>query len=282
MAHSKGRIILTGIGKSALIAQKIVATLNSTGSPAIFLHAADAIHGDLGMIQADDNIICLSKSGNTAEIKVLVPLLKSYGNQLIAIVADTDSYLATQAHWVLHTPIEMEACPHNLAPTSSTTAQLVLGDAIAICLLEMKDFKKSDFAKYHPGGALGRKLYLTLGELAAKNEKPQVSKNAAIKEVLIEISRNRLGAVAVMEHDRICGIITDGDIRRMLQKNDTFVHLTAQDIMSKQPKMMSKNTLAIEAFEWLKTHHITQLLVTEHNSYIGLVHLHDFMQEGLV
>lgn len=279
---SKGRIIVTGIGKSAIIAQKMVATLNSTGSPAIFLHAADAIHGDLGMIQPDDHVICISKSGNTSEIKVLVPLIKSYGNKLIGMVADKSSYLAQHADYLLYTPIDEEACPHNLAPTTSTTAQLVMGDALAICLLSCKDFKREDFAKFHPGGALGKKLYLTVGEMAQKNERPEISPQTPIKEVIIEISRNRLGAVVVLENNEIQGIITDGDIRRMLQKNDNFALLKAKDIMSVNPKQLDKNTLAVEALDTIKNFNITQLLITDQNTYFGLVHLHDFFHEGMV
>jgi arabinose-5-phosphate isomerase len=280
---SEGRVIVTGIGKSAIIAQKIVATFNSTGTPAIFMHAADAIHGDLGMIQRNDVIICLSKSGNTPEIKVLVPLLKAAGNILIGMVGEIHSFLAEQANLILNTSFEKEACPHNLAPTTSTTAQLALGDALAICLLECRDFNEADFAKYHPGGSLGKKLYLKAGDLASTNEKPSISPSAPVKDVLIEISKNRLGAVAVVdESNSVIGIITDGDIRRMLENNGSIVGLKAEDIMGRLPKSIQYDSLAVDALHIIKENNITQLLVLEQNTYFGIIHLHDLLNEGIV
>ncbi|RYD75046.1 MAG: KpsF/GutQ family sugar-phosphate isomerase [Sphingobacteriales bacterium] len=279
----KGRVIVTGIGKSAIIAQKIVATFNSTGTPAIFMHAADAIHGDLGMIQIDDVIICLSKSGNTPEIKVLIPLLKGAKNKLIAMVGETKSFLAQHADFILNTSVEKEACPHNLAPTTSTTAQLAMGDALAICLLESRAFNESDFAKYHPGGSLGKKLYLKAGDLASSNEKPSISPLASVKEVLIEISKNRLGAVAVIdEKNEVLGIITDGDIRRMLENNTDIANLSAQQIMGKTPKSIQREALAVDALAMIKRNNITQLLVLDKNTYFGIIHLHDLLNEGIV
>lgn len=278
-----GRVIVTGIGKSAIIAQKIVATFNSTGTPAIFMHAADAIHGDLGMIQRKDIIICLSKSGNTPEIKVLVPLLKSAGNILIGMVGELGSFLAEQAHLILNTAFEKEACPHNLAPTTSTTAQLALGDALAICLLECREFNESDFAKYHPGGSLGKMLYLKAGDLASTNEKPAISPSASVKDVLIEISKNRLGAVAVVNpENHVVGVITDGDIRRMLENNGSIVGLKAEDIMGRLPKSIQYDSLAVDALHIIKENNITQLLVLEQNTYFGIIHLHDLLNEGIV
>jgi len=276
-----GRIIVTGIGKSANIATKIVATLNSTGSPAIFMHAADAIHGDLGIIQKDDVVVCISKSGNTPEIKVLVPLIKNRGNSIIAISGNKDSYLATQADYFLSSHVEKEACPNNLAPTSSTTAQLVIGDALAVCLLEMKDFTSTDFAKYHPGGALGKKLYLRVSDLISKNEQPMVTPNSNIKDVIIEISEKRLGTAAVIDDNKIVGIITDGDIRRMLKNNADYDHLYAKDIMSLNPKTLDINEMAVHALEILEKNKITQILVTDKQKYVGVVHLHDIIKEGI-
>ncbi|MDX9695945.1 MAG: KpsF/GutQ family sugar-phosphate isomerase [Bacteroidales bacterium] len=280
---SKGRVIVTGIGKSANIANKIVATLNSTGTPAIFMHAADAIHGDLGIVQEDDIVICISKSGNTPEIKVLVPLIKSRGNALIGMVSSVDSFLGKNADYVLKSTVEKEACPNNLAPTSSTTAQLVIGDALAVCLLEYRGFSSEDFAKYHPGGALGKKLYMRVSDLYKNNEAPKVSVNENVKNVIIEISSKRLGATAVLnEKDELAGIITDGDIRRMLQKNDRIDVLTAKDIMSINPKTIDKDELAINAFQLMENNHITQLIVTSKKKYIGIVHIHDILKEGIV
>ncbi|MCX2430446.1 KpsF/GutQ family sugar-phosphate isomerase [Pedobacter sp. GR22-10] len=281
--NCNGRVIVTGIGKSAIIAQKIVATLNSTGTPAIFMHAADAIHGDLGMIQQHDVIICLSKSGNTPEIKVLVPLLKAAGNILIGMVGELGSFLAEQAHLILNTVFEKEACPHNLAPTTSTTAQLALGDALAICLLECREFNAADFARYHPGGSLGKKLYLKAGDLALTNEKPAIHPDASVKDVLIEISKNRLGAVAVVDTEHhVLGVITDGDIRRMLENNNSIAGLKAEDIMGRQPKSIQYDSLAVDALHIIKENNITQLLVLEQNTYFGIIHMHDLLNEGIV
>ena len=280
--YLKARVIITGIGKSAIIAQKIVSTFNSTGTPAIFMHAADAIHGDLGMIQQKDLVICISKSGNTPEIKVLVPLLKQGGNKLVAMAGDKDSFLAKQADWLLDTTIDHEACPHNLAPTTSTTAQLAMGDALAVCLLECREFSSADFAKYHPGGSLGKRLYLTVGDLAAQNEKPFVSSAATVKEVIIEITRNRLGAVAVVDEGKLNGIITDGDIRRMLNNNSTIDGLSAANIMTKSPKYIDKNELAVNALEILRVNNITQILVGTESKFEGFIHLHDLLKEGII
>lgn len=279
--NSKGRVIITGVGKSAKIADKIVATFNSTGTPAVFMHAADAIHGDLGNIQKNDVVICISKSGNTPEIKVLVPFIKNYGNKIIAITGNTNSLLAKNADFILNCYVEKEVCPNNLAPTTSTTAQLVIGDALAICLLELNDFSSLDFAKYHPGGALGKRLNLRVSDLVAKNEKPQVSPSTPIKDVIIEISKKRLGATAVVENNAIIGIITDGDLRRMLKDNSDISQLTAADIMSKNPKTIHSNAMAIEALETLENNNITQILVQENQIYTGVVHLHDLLKEGI-
>lgn len=280
--YLKARVILTGIGKSAIIAQKIVATFNSTGTPAIFMHAADAIHGDLGMIQQNDLVICISKSGNTPEIKVLVPLLKQGGNKLVAMAGDKNSFLAKEADWLLDTSVDIEACPHNLAPTTSTTAQLAMGDALAVCLLECREFSSSDFAKYHPGGSLGKRLYLTVGTLASQNEKPFVNSSATVKEVIIEITRNRLGAVAVVDEGILRGIITDGDIRRMLNNNLNIDGLTAVNIMTKSPKYIDKNELAINALEILRVNNISQILVGSESKFEGFIHLHDLLKEGII
>lgn len=280
--ESNGRVIVTGIGKSAIIAQKIVATFNSTGTPAVFMHAADAVHGDLGMIQKDDIVMCLSKSGNTPEIKLLAPLLKQSGNLLIGMLGSLESDLAKQADLIINASVEKEACPHNLAPTTSTTAQLALGDALAICLLEAREFNTSDFARYHPGGSLGKRLYLKAGDLAAKNEKPSIAPTAAVKDVIIEISKNRLGAVVVIGDNNVLGIITDGDIRRMLEKHTNLEHITAADLMNKNPKQIDKDELALLALEIIKENNITQLLVTKDNTYYGMIHLHDLLQEGII
>ncbi|WEK21261.1 MAG: KpsF/GutQ family sugar-phosphate isomerase [Candidatus Pedobacter colombiensis] len=280
--ESQGRVIITGIGKSAIIAQKIVATFNSTGTPAIFMHAADAVHGDLGMIQKNDIVICISKSGNTPEIKVLAPLLKQSGNTMIGMIGQLNSELARQADLVLNTYVEKEACPHNLAPTTSTTAQLAMGDALAICLLHSRDFNEQDFAKYHPGGSLGKKLYLKTGDLALKNQKPSISPDASVNDVIIEISQNRLGAVVVVDENVILGIITDGDIRRMLQKHSDLTNIKASDLMNPNPKRIEKDLLALNALEIIKENNITQLLVTDAGNYFGIVHLHDLLQEGII
>ena len=281
--NSSGRVIVTGIGKSANIATKIVATFNSTGTPAIFMHAADAIHGDLGNVQKDDVVICISKSGNTPEIKVLVPLIKNYGNKIIAITGNIDSYLGKNADSTLNGYVEKEACPNNLAPTTSTTAQLVLGDALAVCLLELKGFTSNDFAKYHPGGALGKRLYLRVSDLIKNNQLPKVKETSTVAEVIVEITEKRLGVTAVLNADnKITGIITDGDIRRMLSKTTEISNFTAKDIMGKSPKTIDENAMAIEALEALESKNISQILVTDSNhTYIGVVHLHDLIKEGI-
>jgi arabinose-5-phosphate isomerase len=279
--NSKGRVIVTGIGKSANIATKIVATLNSTGTPAIFMHAADAIHGDLGTIQNNDVVICISKSGNTPEIKVLIPLIKNYGNKIIAITGNIESFLGKNSDFVLSSFVEKEACPNNLAPTSSTTAQLVIGDALAVCLLELKKFSSKDFAKYHPGGALGKRLYLRVKDLINKNELPHVAPETPIKDVIIEISKKRLGTTAVIDHNKIVGIITDGDLRRMLESYADINQLVAKDIMSKNPKTINSNEMAINALKTLERNNITQILVEDKDTFVGVVHLHDLLKEGI-
>jgi arabinose-5-phosphate isomerase len=278
----KGRVITTGIGKSAIIAQKIVATMNSTGTPAIFMHAADAIHGDLGMIQQDDIVIAISKSGDTPEIKVLVPLLKNSSAKIVAMVGNTKSFLAEQADFILDTTVTREACPLNLAPTTSTTAQLAMGDALAICLLECRSFTNDDFAKYHPGGALGKRLYLKVEDLASHNARPQVGSNTSIKEVLVEITKNRLGAVAVVDNSKIVGIITDGDIRRMLEQHQHIEQLRASDIMGKRPKVIDYKELAVHALDMMRNNNITQLLAVKDDTYFGIIHLHDLLKEGII
>nr|WP_242131719.1 KpsF/GutQ family sugar-phosphate isomerase [Aestuariivivens marinum] len=280
--QSKGRVIITGIGKSAIIANKIVATLNSTGTPAIFMHAADAIHGDLGLILEDDVVICISKSGNTPEIKVLVPLIKSAKNKMIAITGNADSFLGHQADYVLNAYVEKEACPNNLAPTTSTTAQLVIGDALAVCLLELRGFSSRDFAKYHPGGALGKKLYLRVQDISSVNQKPKVLSSTNIKDVIVEITEKMLGVTAVVEQDKIIGIITDGDLRRMLSKADDFSQLTAKDIMSNNPKRIAADAMAIDAKKIMENNGISQLLVEEEGKYAGVIHLHDLIKEGII
>ena len=280
--QSKGRVIVTGIGKSANIATKIVATLNSTGTPSIFMHAADAIHGDLGIIQENDTVICISKSGNTPEIKVLVPLIKGSGNKLIGITSNRESFLGQQSDYVLHAYVEKEACPNNLAPTTSTTAQLVMGDALAMSLLELRGFSSRDFAKFHPGGSLGKKLYLRVSDLTSLNEKPQVSPDTGIKKVIVEISENLLGVTAVVEKNSIVGIITDGDLRRMLTKVDNIAGLTAKDIMTQNPKKVDNDAMAIEAMELMDKHGITQILAEKGGKYAGVVHIHNLSKEGII
>ena len=280
--QSNGRVIITGIGKSANIATKIVATLNSTGTPSIFMHAADAIHGDLGTIQENDSVICISKSGNTPEIKVLVPLIKAIGNKLIAITANKDSFLGQEADYVLNAYVEKEACPNNLAPTSSTTAQLVMGDALAMSLLDLRGFSSSDFAKFHPGGSLGKQLYLRVSNLTQQNKKPQVTPDTNIKDVIMEISKNMLGVTAVIDGSAIVGIITDGDLRRMMSTNDSFKGLTAKDIMSKNPKTIDNSAMAVAAMELMETNGITQILAQENGVYSGVVHIHDLTKEGII
>jgi arabinose-5-phosphate isomerase len=280
--NSKGRVIITGIGKSAIIANKIVSTLNSTGTPSIFMHAADAIHGDLGLILEDDVVICISKSGNTPEIKVLVPLIKSAKNKMIAITGNKDSFLGQQADYVLNTFVAQEACPNNLAPTTSTTAQLVMGDALAVCLLELRGFSSKDFAKYHPGGALGKRLYLRVNDLSSQNLKPQVGLEASLKEVIVEITEKMLGVTAVIENHKIVGIITDGDLRRMLSNSDTITDLKAKDIMSSNPRRISEDAMAVDAKEIMEEYGISQLLVEHNGNYAGVVHLHDLIKEGII
>jgi arabinose-5-phosphate isomerase len=280
--NGTGRLVVTGIGKSAIIAQKIVATLNSTGTPSLFLHASEAIHGDLGMVQPGDVVICISKSGNSPEIKVLVPLLKRFGNKLIAITGNITSFLGKEADYVLNTYVESEACPNNLAPTNSTTAQLVIGDAIAVCLMEMKNFTAEDFAKYHPGGALGKKLLLRVGDMLDTTHKPIVQPDSNIKSVIMEISEKRLGVTAVVDHDKVIGIITDGDIRRMLNKTETISGLTAKDIMTVNPKVIKSTDLVSDALNILEDFSITQLMVVDNGDYKGVLHLHDILKEGIV
>jgi arabinose-5-phosphate isomerase len=280
--HSKGRVIVTGIGKSAIIGAKLVASLNSTGTPSIFMHAADAIHGDLGTVQKEDIIVCLSKSGETSEIKILIPLLKLYGSSLIAIVGNPHSYLAKQADYILDTTVKKEACPNNLAPTSSTTAQMVMGDALTVCLLECRGFTTSDFAKLHPGGALGKQLYLRVADLYINNQAPKVQLSDSIKTIILEISSKRLGATAVLDHGQLKGIITDGDLRRMLEKTTDFEKITAGDIMTISPKTVDPNTLVVTALSIMRKNNITQLLVTDKDRYLGVLHLHDILKEGII
>lgn len=280
--NSKGRLVITGIGKSAIIAQKIVATLNSTGTPSLFLHASEAIHGDLGMISKEDVVICISKSGNSPEIKVLVPFLKNYGHSLVAITGNMTSYLAKSSDLVLNTTVDAEACPNNLAPTNSTTAQLVMGDALAVCLMELRDFKATDFAKYHPGGALGKKLLLRVNDMLENALKPNVSPDAPIKKVIFEISEKRLGVTAVIENNKVVGIITDGDIRRMLNDRDSISGVMAQDIMTKNPKSITSATMVIDAFNMMEDFAITQLVVIDDGEFKGILHIHDILKEGIV
>ncbi|NMM48840.1 KpsF/GutQ family sugar-phosphate isomerase [Marinigracilibium pacificum] len=280
---TKGRVVITGIGKSAIIANKIVATMNSTGTPALFMHAADAIHGDLGMIQPEDIVICISKSGNTPEIKVLVPLIKRSGCQLVGLVSNTDSFLAQQADFVLNATIGEEACPHNLAPTTSTTAHLAIGDALAVALLEAKGFTSEDFGKYHPGGALGKQLYLKVDDIYPVNEKPIVKPSTPLNECIIEISSKRLGAAVVIDdNDNIVGVITDGDLRRMLQKNPSLDGLTAADVMGANPKTIEAGEYAVTAFNVMQKNNITQIIVTNKEKFVGFVHLHDLLREGII
>jgi len=283
IALAKGRLIVTGIGKSANVATKIVATLNSTGTPAVFMHASDAIHGDLGIIQKNDIVLMLSKSGNTPEIKVLIPLIKNFGNKIIGLTANNQSYLAKNADYLLHTPMDKEACPNNLAPTTSTTLQMVMGDALAVALLENKGFKEKDFAKYHPGGTLGKKLYLRVNDVIVNNEKPQSLPEDLMKDVIIEITKKRLGATAVLEQETLIGIITDGDVRRMLQENLDIAKVKARDVMSQNPKTILENDLAVSALKKMQSHNISQLVViNENNHYKGMIHLHDLLKEGII
>lgn len=279
----KGRTIITGIGKSANIAQKIVSTFNSTGTPALFLHAADAIHGDLGMVQADDVVICISKSGNTPEIKVLVPLIKNFGNKIIAIVGNTTSFLAQQADIVLDTTVEHEACPNNLAPTSSTTAQLVMGDALAVTLIECRNFSSSDFARFHPGGALGKQLYMRVDDLYRQNERPCVAPSTTMRDTILEMTSKRLGCAVVTDNNKIVGIITDGDLRRMIKNNINLEQLSAREIMSPNPKTVSNTEYAVKALHTMRQNSITQLIVEDENGqYLGVLHIHDILREGII
>jgi arabinose-5-phosphate isomerase len=279
----QGRLVISGIGKSAIIAQKIVATLNSTGTASIFMHAADAIHGDLGMIQKNDIILIISKSGESPEIKVLVTLIKNLGNTLIAMAGNSASVLALESDFLLNTTVSQEACPNNLAPTASTTAQLAMGDAIAICLMELKGFSSNDFAKFHPGGALGKKLYLRVSDLSKLNERPIVLTSSSLKDVILEITKKRLGLTAVVdEHENLCGVITDGDLRRMLEKGGDFEKTIAKEIMSKSPKTIEADALAVDALDKMRKNNITQLIVVNDETYTGVIHLHDLIREGLI
>lgn len=281
---ASGRLVVTGIGKSAIVAQKIVATLNSTGTPALFMHAADAIHGDLGMIRPGDLVLCLSKSGDTAEIKVLAPLVKNLGNPLIGMTSRKDSFLARQSDYVLHTPVSQEADPNNLAPTASTTAQMAMGDALATALLALRGFSSADFAQFHPGGALGKQLYLRVSDLYPNNEQPAVSPDTSLQDSIIEMTSKCLGATAVVDGNRLCGIITDGDLRRMLERGQDFTRLRAADVMHPHPRTIHQSALAVQALEMMRTHSISQLVVTDEGSgdYLGFVHLHDLIREGLI
>lgn len=283
IAKAKGRLVISGIGKSAIVAQKITATLNSTGTPALFMHAADAIHGDLGMVQPQDIVMVISKSGDSPEIKVLVPLVKNFGNILIGMVGNTAGYLASHCDIVINTTVVQEACPHNLAPTTSTTAQMVMGDALAICLMETKEFQSADFAKYHPGGALGKKMYLRVADMVQAHERPMVYNDATIKQTLFEITHKRLGAVVVLNHGQeICGIITDGDIRRMLEKYDSFTQLCAADIMGAHPKTIDADELAVAAMEQMRKFNINHLVATHEGKYMGILHIQELVKEGII
>ena len=281
--QTKGRVVVSGIGKSAIVAQKIVGTFNSTGTPSVFMHAADAIHGDLGMIQKGDVIILISKSGESPEIKILVPLIKNFGNTIIGMVGNTESYLSKNSHIILNTTVEKEACPNNLAPTSSTTAQMVMGDALAIALMELNGFDGKEFAKYHPGGNLGKRLYLRVADLYINNQQPKVLAEAKLKEVIVEITEKRLGVAAVVdEKNNVIGIITDGDLRRMLEKSSNIENIKAKDIFSVHPKTIQPEVLAVEALQKMRTNNISQLIVEEHNQYLGILHLHDLVKEGIL
>lgn len=283
IASSEGRVVVTGIGKSAIIGQKLVATLNSTGTPALFMHAADAIHGDLGMIREQDIVLCISKSGDSPEIKVLVPLVKNFGNKLIGMVGNMSSFLARESDYVLNTSVDQEACPNNLAPTTSTTAQLAMGDALAVCLIEWHGFTAADFAKFHPGGTLGKRLYLKVADLSKQHQSPKVQENSSLHEVIVEISSKMLGVTAVLDgQEDLIGIITDGDLRRMLENNLPAATVSAKDIMSKHPKTIQKDELAINALDKMREHDITQLLVMDDKRYIGIIHLHDLIREGII
>lgn len=280
--NCKGRLVFSGIGKSALIAQKIVATLNSTGTPSLFMHAADAIHGDLGTVQKDDIVLIISKSGESPEIKALVPYIKSFGNKLIGIVGNISSYLASESDHILNTTVSAEACPNNLAPTSSTTAQLVMGDVIAVCLMQLKGFTSDDFGKYHPGGNLGKRLFLKVADLTSTALKPTVATHTALKNVILEITKNRLGVAVVINNDQIVGVITDGDLRRMLEKTVNIENITAAEIMSHTPQVIDHQTLAVEAIDQMKQHEISHLIVTKEGRYYGILHIHELIKEGLI
>jgi arabinose-5-phosphate isomerase len=282
IAACTGKIVISGIGKSAVIAQKIVATFNSTGTQASFLHAADAIHGDLGLVREDDIILIISKSGESSEIKLLLPLIKNFGNPVIAMTGNLDSYLAANADFILNTTVQQEACPNNLAPTTSTTAQLVMGDALAVCLMEYNGFTSDDFAKFHPGGMLGKRLYLKVSDLLMKNARPQVRENSKLKEIIVAITQNRMGATAVMKDGAIAGIVTDGDLRRMLQKEENLSGVTAEDIMSRHPKCIEEDQLAVSALDMMRKNNVSQLLVTRNGLYAGVLHLHDLIREGII
>jgi len=279
---AKGRLIVSGIGKSANIAQKLAATFNSTGTPALFMHAADAIHGDLGMVQEDDVVLLISKSGESEEVKTLVPLIKNFGNKIIALCGNESSYLAKHVHYFIDCIVDEEACPNNLAPTSSTTAQLVMGDALAICLLELNHFEAKDFAKFHPGGALGKRLYLKVDDLLETHEAPQVNIDAEIKDVIVEITSKRLGATAVLDKEAVVGIITDGDVRRMLEKHSDLKSICAKDIMTEEPKGIELGALAVDGLDIMRDNNISQLIVMEGNSYSGMFHIHDLVREGIM
>jgi arabinose-5-phosphate isomerase len=280
--NCKGRLVFSGIGKSALIAQKIVATLNSTGTPSLFMHAADAIHGDLGTVQKDDIVLIISKSGESPEIKALVPYIKNFGNKLIGIVGNTSSYLAAAADHILNTTVSAEACPNNLAPTSSTTAQLVMGDVIAVCLMQLKGFTSDDFGKYHPGGNLGKRLFLKVADLTSTDFKPTVEPHTPLKNVILEITKNRLGVAVVINNGQIAGVITDGDLRRMLEKTVNIENITAAEIMSHSPQVIDYQTLAAEAIDKMKQHEISHLIVTKEGHYYGILHIHELIKEGLI
>jgi len=283
LSQCKGRVVISGIGKSAIIAQKIVATLNSTGTPALFLHAADAIHGDLGMVQQDDVVIIISKSGESPEIRVLLPLIRNFGNRIIAITGNLLSFLAKKSDFVLNTTVDQEACPNNMAPTTSTTAQLVMGDAIAVCLMEKRGFALEDFAKFHPGGTLGKKMYLRVSDLFAEHEKPEVTVDQSVKEVIMEMTKKRLGVTGVTSKDgKLAGIITDGDLRRMLEKSDSIRDIRAMDIMTQNPKTIAPSEMAVRALDIMRRHSITQLVGAENETYLGILHLHDLVKEGLI
>ena len=281
ITNSKGRVVITGIGKSGVIGLKIVATFNSTGTPSIFMHAADAIHGDLGIIQKDDIVICISKSGNSPEIKSLIPFLKKEKNILIGMTSDLNSFLSTNSDFIINTPVSKEACPNNLAPTTSTSVQLAMGDALAMCLLEENKFEAKDFARYHPGGNLGKKLFLTLGEMIKSKNPPSVNIKDPIKDVINEITSKMLGATVVLEENKVIGIVTDGDIRRMLEENETFKNKTASDIMTYNPICLNHDILAVEAIKTINKKNINHIIVQKNSNYFGIIHVLDLIKEGI-